>query len=167
MSSEQKFSTDKNSAKVNIERFLEFALGQENYAIPLLKVREVIAVPNTTPVPYTPAHFVGIMNLRGQVISVIDLRKKLSITPKGNNEEIAVIIVDLDPVYLGVIVDSINTVLALSPEQISAPPKIESTRNTEYINGVYRQGNKISVMMDIAKILDVADHKAIKSAKAA
>lgn len=151
----------------NVERYLEFALGQECYAIPLLSVREVIAVPNTTPVPYTPAHFIGIMNLRGQVISIVDLRKKLGITAKGDEAETAVIIVDLDPIFVGVIVDSVNTVLALSTKDISPPPEIESSKNTDYITGVYRQGEKISIMMNIGKVLDVADYKAINKGKSA
>ncbi len=74
-------------------RFLCFSLGNEHYAIPLLTVKEVIAPPETTPVPQTPAYFKGIMNLRGQVISVIDLRTKLGIKPLQSAEN-AVIICD-------------------------------------------------------------------------
>lgn len=147
----------------NVERYLEFTLGEECYAIPLLSVREVIAVPSTTPVPYTPSHFIGIMNLRGQVISIVDLRKKLGINPNEDDSETAVVIVDLDPVFVGVIVDSVNTVLALAKNEISPPPEIESTKNTDYITGVYRQGEKISIMMNIGRVLDVADYKAINN----
>ena len=76
---------------MNKERFLCFSLGVEEYAIPLLEVREVIAMPEYTPVPYTPPYFLGIMNLRGQVISVMDLRQKLGVTARGDAETTVII----------------------------------------------------------------------------
>lgn len=121
--------------KGELERFIEFSLGNEDYAIPLLMVREVISVPDTTPIPKSPPHFLGIMNLRGQVISVVDLRKKLKIDSKKNKEE-AVIIVDIGTMNIGVVVDAINKVLAFSPEEVSAIPEVESQVNTQYIQGV-------------------------------
>ena len=103
-------------------RFLSFSLGAEEFAIPLLAVREVIAVPDLTPVPFTPAHVLGIMNLRGQVISVLDLRKKLEINPR-ENAEIAVIICDLGSLSLGILVDAVNSVLAPKEDEILPKPE--------------------------------------------
>ena len=74
----------KSQVTGDYHRFLEFTLGSEDYAIPLLSVREVISVPETTPIPKAPTHFLGIMNLRGQVISVVDLRTKLKIKSKDS-----------------------------------------------------------------------------------
>ena len=92
------------------ERYIEFSLGEEKFAIALLEVKEVISCPETTPIPRSPSHFVGVMNLRGQVISIVDLRKKLSIQSTSELEE-AVIILELDGANIGVIVDSINKVI--------------------------------------------------------
>ena len=69
------------------DRYLEFNLGEEKFAVPLLSVKEVIAVPETTKVPFTPEYFLGIMNLRGQVLSVIDLRNRMSITEKQDEKK--------------------------------------------------------------------------------
>ena len=149
-------------AHLSEERFLEFSLGEENYAIPLLRVKEVIAVPKTTPIPNTPAHFNGIMNLRGQVISVMDLRKKLNIKPQEQSEETAVIILDLSPVFLGCVVDSVNKVLSIAKSQISEPPEIEGHLKIKYIDGVYRAESKMIVLLDIAKALDIADLEILK-----
>ncbi len=147
-----------------LKRYLEFSLGEETYAVPLLKVREVIARPETTPVPFTPKHFLGIMNLRGQVISVIDLRSKLNINrKKENDEDSAVIIVDLDPIFLGVVVDSVNNVLTLNLSEVNETPKIDSTKNTEYIEGVYRKDEHLILLLNIAQVLDIEDRKAIQS----
>ena len=151
-------------------RYLSFTLGTEEYAIPLLSVREVIAVPEITPIPYTPSHFLGIMNLRGQVISIIDLRKKLAIAPQAKSET-AVIICDLSPLCLGVVVDSINSVLAPDQSDVSEKPAIQSSRATDYITHIYRKEKKLVLFLDIQKTLTAEDHqvaaKAIKSKQAA
>ena len=142
------------------DRFLSFSLGTEEYAIPLLSVREVIAMPEITPVPQTPAHFLGIMNLRGQVISVMDLRAKLTIKPNPSAET-AIIICDLKPSSVGVVVDSINSVLSPSAEEISERPEIQSSRATEYIQGVFRHQDRLVLLLDVGKTLNLQDQQAI------
>ena len=158
-----------NNENVNseLQRFLEFSLGEEDYALPLLSVREVISVPETTPIPKAPSHFSGIMNLRGQVISVVDLRTKLKIKPKENNHEESVIIVDLNGMNLGIVVDSINKVLAFTTDEVNDVPEIESQVNAEYINGVYRKEDALTVLLDVAKVLDLKDLKAVGGLKSA
>lgn len=144
-------------------RYLSFNLGDEEYAIPLLSVREVIAVPEVTPIPFSAPHFLGIMNLRGQVISIIDLRKKLGI--KGNPAaETAVIICDLNPLCLGVVVDSINSVLAPQTSEISDRPEIQSNKPTDYITHIYKKDKKLVLFLDIHKTLSVEDQQALARA---
>ena len=138
------------------DRFLSFSLGEEEYAIPLLVVKEVIAVPDITPIPFTPPHFLGIMNLRGQVISIMDFRTKLGIKPKAASET-AVIICDLAPLVLGVVVDSINSVVAPSADEISPKPDVQSGKNTDFITGVFRKAKDLVLLVDIAKALSVED----------
>lgn len=149
----------------DVQRYLSFSLGHEEYAVPLLAVREVIALPDITPVPYTPPHFLGIMNLRGQVISIIDLRLKFNIKVE-NTTETAVIICDVGTTSLGVVISSVNSVLALDPEEISAKPEIQSYKNTDYITGVTRRDKKLILLLDINKALSVEEHAAIKQATA-
>jgi purine-binding chemotaxis protein CheW len=137
-------------------RHLSFSLGTEEYAIPLLVVKEVIAMPEITPIPYTPPHFLGIMNLRGQVISVMDLRQKLSIKPT-NSAETAVIICDLNTICIGVVVDSINSVLSPAPSEISEKPEIQSNRNIDYITSIYRKDKRLILFLDIGKTLNLQE----------
>jgi purine-binding chemotaxis protein CheW len=147
-------------------RFLIFSLCQEQYAVPLLKVKEVIALTETTPVPYSPPYFKGIMNLRGQVISVIDLRTKLKM-PKGEaSSETAIIILDLSPLSLGIIVDSVESVLAVAAGEIQPPPEVGGA-STAYIRGVTRKDKKLILLLDIEKTLSVEDLKTMKSQVAA
>jgi purine-binding chemotaxis protein CheW len=144
-------------------RYISFSLGSEEYAIPLLDVREVIAVPETTPVPFTPPHFLGIMNLRGQVISVIDLRIKLGIKPTPSTET-AVIICDIGSTHLGVLVDSINSVISPQDDQLSGKPEIESQKSTEYISAIYKKSERLVLIINLRKALSTEDRKAIQSA---
>jgi len=148
--------TNQNLDDTRGTRYLSFSLGEEDYAVPLLSVKEVIAVPEITPIPFSPPHFLGIMNLRGQVISVIDLRQKLQIKTQKSSET-AIIICDLSPLCLGVVVDSINSVLAPSPEEMSGRPDMQSQRNTDYITHVCRKDKKLILFLDVAKTLGVED----------
>jgi purine-binding chemotaxis protein CheW len=138
--------------RAEAEKYMEFSLGGECYAIPLLRVKEVIAPTNCTPIPNSPPYMLGLINLRGQVLSVFDLRKKLNVKPRENTEEEAVIIIDLNPMYFGVKVDSINTVLALGSEEVSEVPEAMATKSN-YMSGIYRAANKLVILMDIEKVL--------------
>ncbi len=138
------------------ERFIEFSLGTEDYCIPLLMVKEVISVPDTTPIPNAPSYFLGVMNLRGQVISIIDLRKKLGIKNQDPPTEEAVIIVDLGGIFIGVIIDSINKVLDFNMKnEVEQVPEIESRSNAKYITGVYKKEKGLTILLDVASLLDV------------
>ncbi|MBT4761030.1 MAG: purine-binding chemotaxis protein CheW [Bdellovibrionaceae bacterium] len=151
----KELNTDTNTSSE--ERYLEFSLGNENYAVPLLDVKEVIAVPDTTPIPHAPSHFVGIMNLRGQVISIVDLRKKMKISPKEQSEEVAVVILEVQEITLGVIVDQVNRVLGIREDQISEAPQIEGKNNHDYMLGIYRGENTMTVLMNVFKILGIEE----------
>ena len=145
------------------DRYLCFALGVEEFGIPLLNVKEVIAMPEITPMPQSPSYFLGIMNLRGQVISIIDLRTKLGIKPQEKSET-AVIICDLKPNNIGIVVDSIDRVIHPSKDQISEKPQLEEQKKNTYIQGVYREEDRLVLLLDIAKTLNVADETAIANA---
>ena len=141
-------------------RYICFSLGTEEFGIPLLSVKEVIGLPEMTKIPQTPPHFLGITNLRGSVISVMDLRTKLGL--KSNfNPETTVVILDLGDYHLGVVVDCVNSVLTIEPEDISEKPVIESSKPTDYITAVFRKQNRLVALLDVAKALSVEDHSVL------
>lgn len=155
---------EESSVHAGTERYLCFALGPEDYAIPLLSVREVIALPEITPVPQTPAYYMGIINLRGQIISVFDIRSKLGIKPV-RSVETAVIICDVEPNSIGIVVDSINYVANPSPEEIKAKPDIQSHQSAEHISNIFRSNGKLILVLDIKKVLTVHDHQSTQMAQ--
>lgn len=147
------------------DRHLIFSLGNEEYSVPLLKVKEVIEVPDITPVPHTPEYYLGIMNLRGQVISIIDLRLKLKNVKQDLEKKTAVIILDFEGFSLGVAVSAVNRVLALTEEEIKERPAMESTENLDYISGVAHRDKKLILLLDVSKALNVDDLSLIHSQK--
>lgn len=141
------------------QRYLQFDLGNESYAIRLLNVKEVIPVPETTPLPDSPSHYVGIMNLRGQIISIMDFRKKLKITPKEDKGEEAVIIVEFEGVGIGLIVDSINRVLNVGNNDVAEVPEVKFQVNARYVQGVYRGESSLTILLDLENALNISEIK--------
>lgn len=138
--------------------FLRFSLHDENFAVPLLAVKEVIAMPEVTSIPNTPKYFMGIMNLRGQIISIIDLRIKLNIK-NDYNHETTVIICEMKPYCVGIVVNSVDSVLNLLPSSIKEKPEIKSQHSTDYITGVVNVENDIILLVDLLKALDMNDRE--------
>lgn len=156
---------NETAVKIHENRFLSFNLGTQEFAIPLLGVREVMGVAETTQIPYAPSYFAGVMNLRGQIISVVDLRKKLNIKP-NESPDTAIIICDLEGSSLGIVVDSVNSVLSPAPSDISPRPEIEN-KKTEFITGVYRKNSSLVLLLDVSKALNGEDRATMTRSAAA
>lgn len=147
-----------NSEVAVDSRWMEFQLGAESFAFPLLAVREVIAFAKVTPIPQSPPYFLGIMNLRGTIVSVVDLRKKVGITPSANPEN-AVVICSLGGCSVGFLVDSVVAVLSPVAEDISGADSIQGVKRSEFISGVYRQKDRIVLLFNPSTLLNLADQK--------
>ena len=143
-------------------RYLCFTLGKEDFGVPLLAVREVIALPDITPIPHSPPHFLGIINLRGQILSIVDLRSKLGIASK-NHSETCVLVSEIDGVQLGLVVDSVNSVLSPEPDSVSEKPGLEGTKAANYVSAVFRTKDRLILFLDLSKILDVNEIKKLRA----
>ena len=151
-----------NGDSLKAGRFLCFSLGKEKFAIPLLQVKEVIANTETTSIPQAPSYFKGIMNLRGQVISIIDLRSKLKVGKTETTQETTIIILDINNLSIGVIVDSVDQVIAYEPGTISDPPDHDSSIKADYIVGVARDKEYLTLVLDLQKALNTEDMKTVR-----
>ena len=151
------------SEESNEYKYMEFSLGNEQFSIPLLKVVEVIKVPETTHIPRTPEYFNGIMNLRGKVLTIIDLRMKFKIVPNLEKEEEAVIILNIGELNLGIIVDSINRVVTKLPDELQTIPDLDSKVNLEYIEKIYHHASEPILILNISKALDLHDFEVIET----
>lgn len=141
-------------------RYICFNLGDQEYGVPLLSIKEVLGLPEVTAIPQTPSHFLGIMNLRGNVISVMDLRVKIGLKPQ-DTPETSVMIFDLGNFLLGVVVDKINAVISIAETDISERPVLESNKSVDYIENIYRNKESLVLLISIAKALSLEDHNVL------
>lgn len=148
---------------INTDKVLCFNLGNEEFAVPLLNIKEVIAQPDVTPLPQSPNYFLGIINLRGQIISIIDLRVKFNIKPMPNSES-AVMILDFNGQFLGVVVDKVNSVQSVKENDIAEKPSVDNSKTHDYIEGVFKRDDKLIFLLDISKSLSLDDKNRMNNA---
>ncbi len=134
-------------------KFLTFQLKGEEYGLEILKVREIIGLMDITTVPQTPAYVQGVINLRGQIIPVIDLRLKFGIDKENYNNKTCIIVVDVNDVLMGIAVDTVSEVMDINSENIEGTPSFGSKINTNYILGMGKVEGKVKILLAIDKIL--------------
>ena len=144
-----------------------FRIGKESYGIGIEAVHEIIKVPDITAMPDAPDFFEGVINLRGKIIPVIDLRKRLRLKRSEKNRSSRILITENQDRLVGLLVDSVAEVLKLSPEAIEEPPQMISAIGIEYITGVAKITGRLVILMDIAKVLSAEDMRKIEVASVA
>ncbi|MEE9604658.1 MAG: chemotaxis protein CheW [Candidatus Scalindua sp.] len=143
-------------------KFLTFVLGNEEYGIEILMVREIIGIMEITPVPQTPDYVKGVINLRGKVIPVIDQRIKFSMPEVQQTQETCVIVVDVKESLIGILVDSVSEVLDIGREEIEATPQFGKEIDTQFIMGLGKTKGKLIILLDIEKVLTTEEIKMVE-----
>jgi len=138
-------------------KFLTFVLGEEIYGIEILKAREIIGLMDITTVPQTPDYMKGVINLRGKVIPVIDLRKKFSMQGGVHTQETCVIVVEVNSSSIGLIVDSVSEVSDITGEEIENAPSFGQGIDTSFIMGLGKVKDKIIILLDIDAVLSTEE----------
>lgn len=133
-------------------KYLTFLLADEEYGLEILKVREINGMMNITKVPQTPSFVQGVINLRGKVIPVIDLRLKFGLPPAEYTEQTCIIVVDVG-VMMGIIVDTVREVHDFVAEDIEPPPSLGLSVDTSFILGMGKVKDQVKLLLDIDKVL--------------
>ncbi|MAM89020.1 chemotaxis protein CheW [Allohahella sp. A8] len=133
--------------------FLTFTLGDEEYAIDILKVQEIRGYDSVTKIANAPAFIKGVINLRGIIVPIVDLRIKFNLGRVEYNEFTIVIILNLSTRVVGVVVDGVSDVIGLEPEQIRPAPEFRASVNTEYVQGLATVGDKMLILTDIEGLM--------------
>jgi len=134
-------------------KFLTFILGKEVYGIEILKAREIIGLMDITTVPQTPEYMKGVINLRGKVIPVIDLRLKFGMPEEEHTQETCVIVVEVNNTSLGIIVDSVSEVSDINGGEIEDAPSFGQGIDTSFIMALGKVKDKIIILLDIEAVL--------------
>jgi purine-binding chemotaxis protein CheW len=150
----------------DMTQYLTFRLEDEIFALDITKVREVLDYTIVTKVPRTPDFMRGVINLRGSVVPVVDLRLKFGMTATESGVNTCIIItevqVDNETVVLGALADAVQEVLDLGPESISPPPRIGTKLRTEFIKGMGRQNERFLIILDVDKVFSVDELAAVR-----
>lgn len=142
-------------------QYLTFTLDEELFALDIAKVREVLDYTSITKVPQTPDFMRGVINLRGSVVPVVDMRSKFGMSVAETTVNTCIIIVEVeidgDGTVLGAMADSVQEVLELAPEQIEPPPRIGSKLKTDFIKGMGKRDDHFVIILDIDKVFSASE----------
>ncbi len=133
-------------------KYLTFSLASEEYGVEILKVREIIGIMDITAMPQMPPYVKGVINLRGKVIPVIDLRLKFGMEPAEYTDQTCIVVVDVGSL-VGVIVDTVQEVLDIQDNQIDPPPPLGASVDTSFVMGMGKIKDDVKILLDIDKVL--------------
>ena len=143
--------------KVTEGKFLTFILGSEVYGIEILKVREIIKLMDITTVPRTPDYLKGVINLRGKVIPIVDLRSKFTMPEVEHTQETCIIVAEVNQTSIGIIVDSVSEVSNIDSDEIEEAPHLGQNIDTHFILGLGKTKERIVILLDIELVLSSED----------
>lgn len=140
-------------------QLVSFKIANEEFGVDILNVQEINKMTQITKVPNAPAFVEGVINLRGRVIPIIDLRTRLQLDKKEHDKDTRIIVVDIDKSTVGFIVDAVNEVLRIPVSITEAPPEIVSGIDSEFIKSVGKLEDRLLILIDLNKVLSNADKK--------
>jgi purine-binding chemotaxis protein CheW len=149
-----------------ILQLVTFKLGSEEFAVDILKVQEINKMMNITKIPNAPTFIEGVINLRGKIIPIVDLRKRLGFKDQDYDKSTRIIVVELDGLVLGFIVDSVSEVLRIPENTIEPPPTMIAGIESEYIEGVGKVDDRLLILLELKKIFSSPEKKDIESIEA-
>lgn len=150
-------ATSGSANKAKPGKYLTFSLTAEEYGVPVLKVREIIKMMDITVVPQVPHYVRGVINLRGKVITVIDLRLKFGFAAQEQTDETAIVVVEVKvdggKVLMGVVVDSVSDVLNIQADEIEDTPAFGDRVSTDYLCGMAKVKGRVKILLDLDRAL--------------
>jgi purine-binding chemotaxis protein CheW len=138
-----------------------FNIGKELYGVGIDAVHEIVKVPDITEVPDAPSFLEGVINLRGKIVPVVDLRKRMRLAGAERTKSSRVLITENDKRLVGLLVDAVSEVLKLAPESVEAPPEMISSIGVEYITGVAKVEGRLIIILNLQKVMSIEDMRNI------
>jgi len=148
---------NRSAAREATREVLVFVLGGDEYGVDILKVQEIRGYDKVTPIPAAPAYVKGVVNLRGTIVPVIDLRVKFGLAEVRYDEFTVVVILRLATRVVGVVVDGVSDVVALTASEVRAAPEFSAVVDASFISGVATQAERLVLLLDIEKLLSTGD----------
>lgn len=144
-------------------RWVTFRLADETYGINVMQVQEVLRMTDVAPVPGAPHYVMGIINLRGNVVTVLDTRKLLDLATGDITDTSRIMIIESGKVTVGLLVDSVAEVVNISSSEIDPPPSVGNDDGSRYIQGIYSSEQQILILIDLDKLINEENREAIST----
>jgi purine-binding chemotaxis protein CheW len=157
-------SVRSENTEASKQEFLAFTLGQEEYGIDILKVQEIRGYEPVTRIANVPEFIKGVVNLRGIIVPIVDMRIKFNLGIPSYDAMTVVIILNIRGRVMGMVVDTVSDVINLNPEQIKPPPDLGTSFNTDYLVGLGTHEQRMIILIDIEKLMSSAEMGLIESA---
>ena len=145
-----------DAKSVTSQQYVTFSLGDELFGVEVIRAREILSVTPVTKVPQTPEYLLGVINLRGQVVPVIDMRLKLGLPVSEETEDTCVIVVEVqvdgEPIIVGALADAVREVLEIRTDQIEPAPRLGTRLKTEFISGMGKIGEQFLILLNIDRV---------------
>lgn len=146
---------DADDVSAHLIKHVSFALGEETYAINAARVNEVLRYTEITPVPGAPAFILGIINLRGNVVTVINGRGVFGLPNNTVSEQSRIIVVDIEDFALGILVDKVSAIVDLNAREIETPPATGDETGARFIQGVYNEDGELLILVDFSRVTEL------------
>jgi purine-binding chemotaxis protein CheW len=153
--------TKQNSAE-ELLQLVSFNIGDEEFGVDILKVQEINRMVEVTRVPNAPEYVDGVINLRGKVIPIIDLRRRFGMPRKEKDKNTRIIVVELTGKVLGFVVDAVSEVLRIPNSVTEPPPSIIAGIKAEYITAIGKLENRLLILLDLERVLSVDEHEDVR-----
>jgi len=134
-------------------RWVTFSLEGETYGVNVMQVQEVLKLTEVAPVPGAPAYVLGIINLRGNVVTVVDTRRLFDLPPRSADDATRIVILEVERQVVGILVDSVAEVVELDTSLVETAPTVGSEEGSRYIQGVYSQDDRLIILVDLSRLL--------------
>ncbi len=156
MVQEEIFMADDTKAAEELQ-LVVFSLGREEFAVEVTQVREIMRMEEITRMPKSPPFVEGIINLRGQIIAVVDLARRLNLDSAERGGDTRIIVVEAEEIKVGMIVDSVSEVLRINGEEVEANPTLATDMSVAYMRGVVKQDNRLIILLDLTRVLSLEE----------
>ncbi len=146
---------------IELLQLVTFSIGDEEFGVDILKVQEIIRTMEITKVPRAPAFVEGVINLRGKVIPIIDLRKRFGLQARGHDKNTRIIVIEISAMIVGFVVDSVSEVLRIPAGTVEPPPPVVAGLESEYISGVGKLEDRLLILLDLNHLLSRAERSVL------
>lgn len=142
-------------------QLVTFSVGEEEFGVDILQVQEIIRTMEISNVPRAPEFVEGVINLRGKVIPIVDLRKKLGLEAREHDKHTRIIVIEINMMIVGFVVDSVSEVLRIPANTVEPPPPVVSGLDSEYIDGVGKMEDRLLILLDLNQLLSNEEREAL------